>query len=171
MSSAIDWLQHDTGGLLTLAAVSIAVLLLLIIKVKLEPFIALIIVSVGLALVAGVSVAKLVGSPQKGAAQSILETGFGGILGHIAPIIGLGTVLGAILARSGGADVLTSWLLKLFGPKWWWASRSASPGPRSSPSPATAGATVPAWRWRSPRRCSTASAWWRRSWCCAPSTR
>lgn len=117
MSSAIDWLQHDTGGLLTLAAVSIAVLLLLIIKVKLEPFIALIIVSVGLALVAGVSVEKLVGSPQKGAAQSILETGFGGILGHIAPIIGLGTVLGAILERSGGADVLTSWLLKLFGPK------------------------------------------------------
>ena len=26
-------------------------------------------------------------------------------------------------------------------------------------------------RWRSPRRCSTASAWWRRSWCCAPSRR
>ena len=33
--------------------------------------------AVGLALVAGVSVEKLVGSPQKGAAQSILETGFG----------------------------------------------------------------------------------------------
>lgn len=74
-------------------------------------------VSVGLALVAGVSVEKLVGSPQKGAAQSILELGFAGILGHIAPIIGLGTVLGAILERSGGADVLTSWLLKVFGPK------------------------------------------------------
>ncbi|GAA1008122.1 gluconate:H+ symporter [Nocardiopsis tropica] len=117
MSSVVDWLQHDTGGLLTLAAVSIAVLLFLIIKIKLEPFIALIIVSVGLALVAGVSVEKLVGSPQKGAAQSLLETGFGGILGHIAPIIGLGTVLGALLERSGGADVLTSWLLRLFGPK------------------------------------------------------
>jgi len=41
----IDWLQHSTGGLLTLAVVSIAVLLLLIIKVKVEPFIALIIVA------------------------------------------------------------------------------------------------------------------------------
>lgn len=41
----IHWLQHTTGGLLTLAAVSIALLLLLIIKVKVEPFIALIVVS------------------------------------------------------------------------------------------------------------------------------
>jgi GntP family gluconate:H+ symporter len=31
---------------------------------------------------------------------SILETGFGSILGHIAVIIGLGTVPGAILERS-----------------------------------------------------------------------
>jgi len=44
-------------------------------------------------------------------------TGFGSILGHIAPIIGLGTVLGAVLERSGGADVLTTRLLTLFGPK------------------------------------------------------
>lgn len=35
---SIHWLQHETGGLLTLAAISIAVLLFLIIKVKLEPF-------------------------------------------------------------------------------------------------------------------------------------
>ena len=45
----------------------------------------------------------------------MLETGFGTILGHIAVIIGLGTVLGAILERSGGADVLTSKLLGVFG--------------------------------------------------------
>ena len=42
----IHWLQTTTGGLLTLAAVSIAVLLVLIIKVKVEPFIALIVVGV-----------------------------------------------------------------------------------------------------------------------------
>ncbi|WP_219733003.1 GntP family permease [Kribbella qitaiheensis] len=47
----------------------------------------------------------------------MLEKGFGGILGHIAVIIGLGTVLGALLERSGGADVLSRRLLKLFGPK------------------------------------------------------
>ncbi len=116
MTSFIHWLQHETGGLLLLAGISIAALLFLIIKVKLEPFIALILVSLGLALVAGVSIEKLVGSPST-ASKSLLETGFAGILGHIAPIIGLGTVLGAILERSGGADVLTDRMLRLFGPK------------------------------------------------------
>lgn len=116
MGSVIDWLQHETAGLLLLAAVSIAVLLVLIIRVKLEPFIALIVVSLALALVAGVPVDKIVGTPSK-AGESLLEGGFAGILGHIAPIIGLGTVLGAILERSGGADVLTERLLRLFGPR------------------------------------------------------
>lgn len=112
----LDWLQHSTPGLITLAVAGIALLLFLIIKVKLEPFIALIVVGLAVALVGGVSVPDLVGSPLK-ASDSILEKGFAGILGHIAPIIGLGTVLGAIMERSGGADVLASRLLKLFGPK------------------------------------------------------
>jgi GntP family gluconate:H+ symporter len=116
MSGFVEWLQHDTGGLLTLAVLSVAVLLLLIIKVKLEPFIALIVVGLAVALVAGVPIADLVGTPIK-SADSLLEKGFGGILGHIAPIIGLGTVLGAIMERSGGADVLATRLLKLFGPR------------------------------------------------------
>lgn len=112
----MNWLQHDTSGLLTLAVLSVAALLLLIIKVKLEPFIALIVVGLAVALVAGVPIDKLVGTPIK-SSESLLETGFGGILGHIAPIIGLGTVLGAIMERSGGADVLATRLLRLFGPK------------------------------------------------------
>ncbi len=112
----IDWLQHSTGGLLTLAAVSIAVLLLLIIKVKLEPFIALIVVGLLTALAAGLPVIQIVGSAQK-ASDSLLEKGFGGILGHIAAIIGLGTILGSILERSGGAKVLTGALLRGFGEK------------------------------------------------------
>jgi gluconate:H+ symporter, GntP family len=116
MSALLTWLHHDTAGLLTLAAVSVAVLLALIIKFKVEPFIALIVVSVLVALAGGVSVADLVGTPIK-SSSSLLETGFGSILGHVAPIIGLGTVLGAVLERSGGADVLTGRLLALFGPK------------------------------------------------------
>jgi GntP family gluconate:H+ symporter len=112
----VNWLHHSTPGLLTLAVLSVAVLLLLIIKYKVEPFIALIVVSVLVALAGGVSIADLVGTPIKSSA-SLLETGFGSILGHIAPIIGLGTVLGAVMERSGGADVLTTRLLALFGPK------------------------------------------------------
>ena len=40
----IHWLHTSTGGLLTLAGVSIALLLLMIIRFKMEPFIALIVV-------------------------------------------------------------------------------------------------------------------------------
>jgi gluconate:H+ symporter, GntP family len=116
MSGFVNWLQHETSGLLTLAVLAVAVLLFLIIKVKLEPFIALIVVGLAVALVAGVPIIDLVGTPIK-SSESLLETGFGGILGHIAPIIGLGTVLGAIMERSGGADVLATKLLRLFGPK------------------------------------------------------
>ncbi|MBC3190058.1 GntP family permease [Pseudonocardia sp. C8] len=116
MTAVVDWLRHDTAGLLTLAALSVAVLLLLIMRLRLEPFIALIVTSVLVALIAGVSVTDLVGSPLS-ASDSLLETGFAKILGHIAPIIGLGTVLGAIMERSGGADALTERLLRLFGPK------------------------------------------------------
>ncbi|WP_158852054.1 GntP family permease [Saccharothrix deserti] len=110
----IDWLQHSTGGLLTLSGLSIALLLLMIIRWKVEPFIALLIVGLLVALAAGLPVETLVGSAQK-ASDSLLEKGFGGILGHVAAIIGLGTLLGAILEASGGAEVLTRSLLKAFG--------------------------------------------------------
>ncbi len=114
--TVVSWLQETTGGLLTLCGVAVAVLLFLIIKIKLEPFIALVLVGLGLGLAAGLSVTDLVGTALK-SSDSLLETGFGGILGHIALIIGLGTVLGAILERSGGADTLTNVLLRLFGEK------------------------------------------------------
>ncbi|GAA3581693.1 gluconate:H+ symporter [Amycolatopsis ultiminotia] len=112
----IHWLQTTTGGLLTLAAVSIALLLVLIIKARLEPFIALIVVGLLTALAAGVPVGTLVGTAQK-TSDSLLEKGFGSILGHITAIIGLGTLLGSILEKSGGARVLTSALLRAFGEK------------------------------------------------------
>ncbi|MEV4157396.1 gluconate:H+ symporter [Nocardia salmonicida] len=116
MGATMDWLRTTTPGLLVLCGLAIAVLLIAIIKVKLEPFIALLLTGLLLALAAGLPIAQIVGTPLK-AGESLLETGFGGILGHIAVIIGLGTVLGAILERSGGADVLTDKLLKMFGEK------------------------------------------------------
>ncbi|MEU0317125.1 gluconate:H+ symporter [Nocardioides sp. NPDC006273] len=110
----MHWLQTSTTGLLLLCAAAIAVLLFLIIKVKLEPFIALFISGIGLAVVAGLSVEQMVGTALS-SKESLIETGFGGVLGHIALIIGLGTVLGSLLERSGGADVLASKLIGLFG--------------------------------------------------------
>ncbi|MFF9911973.1 GntP family permease [Streptomyces sp. NPDC013457] len=106
-----------TAGLLTVAALGIALLLFLIIKVRLQPFVALLAVSISVGLAAGLSVTELFGTVQKSAATSVIETGMGGILGHVAIIIGLGTMLGAILEVSGGAEVLSSRLLGLFGEK------------------------------------------------------
>lgn len=114
MSSFVDWLQQETAGLLVLCALAIAVLLVLIIRFKLEPFVALLVSGLLLALAAGLSIGELVGTPLK-SADSVLETGYGGVLGHIAVIVGLGTVLGSMLERSGGADVLTARLLGVFG--------------------------------------------------------
>ncbi|UJB43750.1 GntP family permease [Streptomyces sp. A1-5] len=112
-----------TPGLLTVAALGIALLLFLIMKVRLQPFVALLGVSIAVGLAAGLSVTELFGTVQlhpsahsaRADAVSVIETGMGGILGHVAIIIGLGTMLGAILEVSGGAVVLSARLLALFG--------------------------------------------------------
>ncbi|WP_433545963.1 GntP family permease [Streptomyces sp. CA-294286] len=110
-------LIDGTAGLLTVAVLGIALLLLLIIKVRIQPFVALLAVSIAVGLGAGLSVTELFGTVQKSAIPSVIESGMGGILGHVAIIIGLGTMLGAILEVSGGAQVLASRLLALFGEK------------------------------------------------------
>ncbi|GAA1902591.1 gluconate:H+ symporter [Streptomyces durmitorensis] len=110
-------LIDGTAGLLTVAALGIVLLLFLIIKVRLQPFVALLAVSIVVGLSAGLSVTELFGTVQKSDAISVIESGMGGILGHVAIIIGLGTMLGAILEVSGGAEVLASRLLGLFGEK------------------------------------------------------
>ncbi|MFT2018381.1 GntP family permease [Streptomyces sp. 796.1] len=108
-------LIDGTAGLLTVAGLGIALLLFLIIKVRLQPFVALLAVSIAVGLAAGLSVTELFGTVQKSDAVSLIESGMGGILGHVAIIIGLGTMLGAILEVSGGAEALSARLLTLFG--------------------------------------------------------
>ena len=114
MYSVVHWLQHDTAGLLTLSAAAIAALLTMIMRFRVEPFIALIITGLLLALAAGLPVRDIVGSAQK-SSESLLENGFGSILGHITAIVGLGAILGAVLENSGGAQLLTRRLLAAFG--------------------------------------------------------
>jgi GntP family gluconate:H+ symporter len=45
------------------------------------------------------------------------QEGVGGVLGSIAMILGLGTILGKILAESGGAETISARLISLCGPK------------------------------------------------------
>lgn len=104
-----------TAGLLTVAVLGILLLLFLIIKGRLQPFVALLTVSIAVGLGSGLSVTELFGTVQDSDAVSMIEDGMGGILGHVAIIIGLGTMLGSILEVSGGAEALSGRLLGLFG--------------------------------------------------------
>ncbi|WP_374228789.1 GntP family permease [Streptomyces sp. ET3-23] len=101
--------------LLTVAALGVGLLLFLIIKIRLQPFVALLIVSIAVGLGSGLSVTQLFGTVQKSNTVPLLEAGMGGTLGHVAVIIGLGTMLGSVLEASGGAQALAGRLLTLFG--------------------------------------------------------
>lgn len=96
------------GLLLIEAVVAIALLILLIVRVRLSPFIALILVSLGLALAVGIPAATIVKS---------FEAGVGGALGHIALVVGLGTILGKMMVESGGAERVADRVIDFFGPR------------------------------------------------------
>ncbi|KIZ50912.1 transporter [Pseudomonas oryzihabitans] len=92
--------------LVLIAAAGIALLLFLVLKYKFQPFVALMLVSILVALAAGVEPSKLVAT---------IEGGMGKILGHIAIIIALGAMIGRIIELSGGAEALAKTLIERFG--------------------------------------------------------
>ncbi|HEX8540633.1 MAG TPA: SLC13 family permease [Pseudomonas sp.] len=94
--------------LMLIAGAGIAVLLFLVLKYKFQPFVALMLVSIIVALVAGVKPADLVAT---------IEGGMGKTLGHIAIIIALGAMIGRIIELSGGAEALAKTLINRFGNK------------------------------------------------------
>lgn len=94
--------------LLASTLVAVVVLILLITVVRLNPFLTLFLVSLGLAMSAGMPLATVIKS---------FEAGMGGTLGHIAIVVALGTMLGKMMAESGGADQVAHTLIRLFGRK------------------------------------------------------
>src|SRR6201996_7730943 len=94
--------------LLVFAVIAIALLILLITRYKVYPFLVLIIVALVLGLVAGMPMGIIVKS---------FETGNGNTLGHIAIVVGLGTMLGKMMAESGGAERIATTLIDKFGEK------------------------------------------------------
>ena len=104
--------------LILLAFAAIGVLVLLVTWVKLNAFVSLVIAS----LVVGAG-AVLMGRASAGAPYTMLgvaksiQDGIGGTLGGIAAVLGLGTMLGKLLAESGGAEVLAKRFSAFFGPK------------------------------------------------------
>jgi gluconate:H+ symporter, GntP family len=93
---------------LVIVAAGIIALLLLIMGLRLNTFIALIIVSFGVALALGMPLGEIV---------KTIEAGLGGTLGHLALIFGLGAMLGKLIADSGGAQRIAMTLVNKFGEK------------------------------------------------------
>jgi gluconate:H+ symporter, GntP family len=100
----------DSHGvfLLIAAASSVIGLILLIAVGKLNPFLSLMLVSLGLAAAAGMPLGSVVTS---------FETGTGNTLGHIAIIVGLGTMLGKMMAESGASDRIAETIIQVLGEK------------------------------------------------------
>ncbi|EOA03215.1 gluconate transporter (GNT-III system) protein [Herbaspirillum sp. BH-1] len=96
------------SALLVYALVAVIALIVLIAKFKMNPFIVLIVVSLLLGLSVGMPMGNIV---------KAFETGVGNALGHIALVVGLGTMLGKMMAESGGAERIANTMIKAFGEK------------------------------------------------------
>ena len=97
-----------TTALLIIAALAIAFLLFLVIKIKLSAFVALLLVSMITAIVAGIPIDQV---------MPTLIAGMGSTLGSITIIVGLGAILGRMIEVSGGAEALANYFSKLLGVK------------------------------------------------------
>jgi len=94
--------------LLLYAVGAVVALIVLIARFKLHPFVALIAVSLAMGAAAGMPFASVV---------KAFQDGVGGVLGFIAIVVGLGTMLGKMMAESGGATRIATTLITLFGEK------------------------------------------------------
>src|SRR5687767_4433981 len=96
-----------TDALLLLYALgAVTALIVLIARFKVHPFVALVGVSLALGAVAGMPLT---------AAVKAFQDGVGGTLGFIAVVLGLGTMLGKMMAESGAATRIATTLIDLFG--------------------------------------------------------
>jgi len=95
-----------TTQLLLLAFAAVVALIVLIARFKLHPFVALITVSLALGIVAGMPF---------GAVVKAFQDGVGTVLGFIAIVVALGTMLGKMMAESGAAARIATTLVGRFG--------------------------------------------------------
>ena len=84
----------------------IAVLLFLILKLKINAFIALLIGSIIVGISAGLDAEQIIKTVQEG---------MGNTLGFVATVVGLGAMFGAILEYSGGAKTIANFMIAKFG--------------------------------------------------------
>ena len=87
----------DAARLVFAAVAGLILLLILIIKFKVHAMISILIGAVGIGLMAGMPLSDIIGS---------VNEGIGNTLKGIALLVGLGSMFGAILEESGGAQTL-----------------------------------------------------------------
>lgn len=98
-----------TGPYLLIAfVVSVAILLFLIIKMKVNPFIALLFSSIVTAFGVQMPMEEI---------PKIICAGFGGTLTGIGIVIGLGIIFGNLLHEAGATEAIAKGLLKMTGKK------------------------------------------------------
>ncbi|AJA50040.1 high-affinity gluconate transporter [Clostridium pasteurianum DSM 525 = ATCC 6013] len=93
---------------LLIVVLGIVLLLLLMIRFKLNAFIALIIVALFVGVLEGMPVTKVIDS---------VQNGVGSTLGHLSLVIGFGAMFGKIIADSGAAQRISRSLINKFGIK------------------------------------------------------
>lgn len=86
--------------------IGIVLLLVLILKTKVHPFLALIIAAATIGLIGGMPPNEVV---------SAITSGFGGTLGSIGIIIGFGVMMGQIFEISGAAERMAKTFIKMLG--------------------------------------------------------
>ncbi|WP_425636408.1 gluconate:H+ symporter [Algoriphagus yeomjeoni] len=91
-----------------LVLLSIAILVLLIVWAKLNPFLAFLIASIAAGFLLGLPADQIAGSVQRG---------MGGLLGDLVIVIVMGAMLGKLVAESGAAQRIAGFLMKIFGQK------------------------------------------------------
>lgn len=94
--------------LLSCAAGTVLLLLILIVRARFHPAIALAVSAFALGIASGMRLSKVPAS---------FTAGVGGLMGHIAIVLGLGAILGRLLADSGGAAALGGTLVERCGPR------------------------------------------------------
>lgn len=94
--------------LILIAILGISLLLFLVMKVKLQAFVALMISSLFIGVASGMDLTEVIDS---------IEEGMGGTLGFIAVVVGLGAMFGEMLKVSGGSERLALTMLNKFGEK------------------------------------------------------
>ncbi|MEI9851036.1 MAG: gluconate:H+ symporter [Sphingomonas sp.] len=93
---------------LLIVAASIAGVILLVLKLKLQPFVTLLLVALVTGLAFGADPQDVIAAIRKGMGEA---------LGFVAVVIGLGAVLGGLLEASGGVNTIARRLLAAFGEK------------------------------------------------------